>query len=116
MCDVVCSPGTSRRIELCGSRGSITLEDDAIVRWDLDESRPEDTDIKARMGRGALGSGAADPRAIGVEGHRRVIADMTEAVRTGRPPIVPGTEGRKSVALIEAIYTAARTGQSQRVR
>ncbi len=115
-CATSCAPGTSRRIELCGSRGSITLEDDAIVRWDFDEARPEDAEIKARMGRGALGSGAADPRAIGVEGHRRVIADMTEAVRNGRPPIVPGAEGRKSVALIEAIYTAARTRQSQRVR
>ncbi|MCP6756773.1 hypothetical protein NL533_34625, partial [Klebsiella pneumoniae] len=59
-------------------------------------------------------SGAADPRAIGVEGHRRVVADMVEAVALNRPPAVGGEEGRKSVALIEAIYAAARARPAPR--
>jgi predicted dehydrogenase len=33
------------------------------------------------------------------------IHDWVEAIRTGRLPTVPGTEGRRSVALIEACYS-----------
>lgn len=114
-CATSCAPGSSRRIELCGSRGSITLEDDAIVRWEFDEARPGDEAIRAGTQGSAIGGGSADPRAIGIEGHRRVIADMTLAVKEGRAPAVPGREGRRSVALIEAIYASARTGSRQTV-
>ena len=34
--------------------------------------------------------------------------DFAEAVREGRSPAVDGREGRKSVALIEAIYRSGR--------
>ncbi len=61
------------------------------------------------MGGKAGGSGAADPLAIGHEGHRRQIADMVEAIRAGRPPLVDGTEGRKAVEIIRAIYRSAQT-------
>ena len=109
-CATSCAPGSSRRIELSGSRGSVTLEDDAIVRWEFDEARPGDEAIRAGGRGSAIGGGSADPRAIGLEGHRRVLADMAQAVRAGRAPAVPGEEGRRSVALIEAIYDSARTG------
>jgi predicted dehydrogenase len=114
-CATSCAPGSSRRIELCGSRGSITLEDDAIVRWEFDEARPGDEAVRAGARGSAIGGGSADPRAIGIEGHRRVIADMVLALREGRAPAVPGLEGRRSVALIEAIYASARTGSRRTV-
>ena len=106
-CATSCSPGSPRRIEICGTRGSATLEEDRIVRWQFDETRPEDAAILARGATGGGGSGAADPKAIGIEGHCRVISDMVAAVRENRPPAVTGEEGRKSVALIEAIYVSA---------
>jgi len=43
--------------------------------------------------------------------HRRVFEDFVSALDTGRPPRVDGREGRRSVALIEAIYASSRTGQ-----
>ena len=107
-CATSCLPGSPRRIELCGTRGSALLEDDRIVRWNFDEAREGDQTLLSGMGVGAAQSGASDPRAIGVEGHRRVIADMAEAVGQGRPPAVDGCEGRKAVALIEKIYASAR--------
>lgn len=106
-CATSCAPGARRRIELCGSRGSATLEEDRIVRWEFDEMNQEDSSLLSGAAENAGGSGAADPRAIGVEGHRRVMADMTAAVRDGRPPLVSGEEGRKAVALIEFIYASA---------
>jgi predicted dehydrogenase len=44
-------------------------------------------------------------------GHRRVFEDFVAALDSGRPPRVDGREGRRSVALIEAIYASSRTGQ-----
>lgn len=39
---------------------------------------------------------------------RDQLADWAEAVRGGRPPAVPGSEGRRSVALVEACYARRR--------
>jgi predicted dehydrogenase len=85
------------------------LEDNRIVRWNFDEMLPEDDVLLAGQNQVPANSGAGDPRAIGFEGHRRVIADMCDAVADNRPPLVAGDEGRKAVALIEAIYAAARS-------
>ncbi|MFD2935823.1 Gfo/Idh/MocA family protein [Spirosoma flavum] len=38
------------------------------------------------------------------------IAEFRDAVREGRPPIVTGEDGRKVVALFQAIYESTRTG------
>jgi predicted dehydrogenase len=43
-----------------------------------------------------------------VRGHRRVIEDFVDAVRSGRAPLCDGRDGRRSVALVQAIYRAAR--------
>jgi predicted dehydrogenase len=40
-----------------------------------------------------------------------VFEDFIEAVRTGRPPMCDAREGRRCVALIDAIYRSARTGE-----
>ena len=105
-CATSCAPGTPLRIELCGTRGSATLEQDRIIRWDFDETLPGDEVWRQNRDK-IVESGATDPRAIGGEGHRRVLADMTKAIREGRPPLVAGEEGRKAVALIESIYASA---------
>ncbi|MDB6127611.1 MAG: oxidoreductase domain protein [Verrucomicrobia bacterium] len=106
-CATSCSPGSSRRIEICGTRGSATLEEDKITRWEFDAPRPEDAALLKQNAGATGGSGAADPRALGIVGHKRVIADMIDAVQNTRPPAVTGEEGRKSVALIEQIYASA---------
>ncbi|HET8735415.1 MAG TPA: Gfo/Idh/MocA family oxidoreductase [Pricia sp.] len=57
------------------------------------------------------GSGAADPTAIGHQNHKVVIADMIEAIRKDRPPMVDGPEARKAVAVIAAIYESSKRGE-----
>jgi len=42
--------------------------------------------------------------------HRDQIRDFVEAVREGREPFVNLEEGRKPLAIIQAIYESARTG------
>jgi len=42
--------------------------------------------------------------------HRRVLEDFIDAVRSGRAPMCDARDGRRSVALIEAIYRSAASG------
>jgi predicted dehydrogenase len=49
--------------------------------------------------------------AIDYSGHTRTISAFLDALDSGDPVPVPGFEGRKSVAIIEAIYESAATGQ-----
>ncbi len=105
-------PGWSRRIELCGEHGSASLEDDRIAKWEFREPRPEDDAIRTAGAANALGSGASDPKAISTEGHRRQLQDLVDALHTGRAPALDGQEGRKAVALVNAIYASAERGTS----
>ena len=41
----------------------------------------------------------------------RQIADLVESIRTGKRPMVDGYEGKKSVAILQAVYESNRTGQ-----
>lgn len=104
-------PGWSRRIELCGEHGSISLEDDRLAKWAFREARPEDEAIRAGGAANALGSGASDPKAISPEGHRRQLQDLVDALRENRVPALDGREGRKAVALVNAIYQSADSGK-----
>jgi len=47
--------------------------------------------------------------------HARQIRELVEAIRVGRRPLVDAVEGRKSVAILLAIYESNRTGQPVRV-
>ncbi|MEO7411845.1 MAG: Gfo/Idh/MocA family oxidoreductase [Opitutaceae bacterium] len=108
-------PGWRRRLELCGEKGSIALEDDHIARWEFREPVPGDADIQAAQDGAVLGSGASVPSAISVVGHQRQLQDFVAALRAGRAPSLDGREGRKAVALVRAIYDSAASGAPMRI-
>ena len=98
-------PGFPRRLELTGSEGTIVVEQDRVVALELRrplESRPP--------GEASANSSATSPVVADPRGHRRVLADFVAAIRTGATPLCDGREGRKSVALVEALYRSARSG------
>ena len=77
-------PGLPRRIEVSGTKGSVVHEE------------------------------APRPAAVAdATPHRRVFEDFLDAIRTGRRPICDGVEGRRSVAVIEAIYRSAKSGGTE---
>ena len=103
-------PGSDLRLEIIGDRGTAVLVSDKLVRWEFAEPLPEDTAVLAQSENTAMKGGSADPMAITHEGHRRLVDDLVQALREGRPPMIPGAEARNAVALVLAIYEAARNG------
>ncbi len=78
-------PGLPRRIDVTGTRGTLVHEQEARPAVVADAS-----------------------------GHRRVFEDFFAAIETNGTPACDAREGRRSVALIEAIYRSARSGGSER--
>lgn len=105
-------PGYPKTIAIHGDKGSAVIEQEDVLRWDFSPASPLDDDVKARFAAkvGASG-GAADPKAISFEGHRRQLADFVGAIRENRAPAVDGREGRRAVELICAVYESQRTGK-----
>jgi predicted dehydrogenase len=97
-------PGYSRRIELTGTNGTVRIEGDDLVGLDLrdvpDADRPRAT--------AAPTAAANSPVVADASAHQRVFEDFIQAVADRRPPCCDGRDGRRSVALIEAIYQSAR--------
>jgi predicted dehydrogenase len=100
-------PGYAERLEVYGTRGSaIYHKGEGRLEWRLIDPR-EDYALEA-----SVSSGAANPMDITAAGHSAVFQDFATAIREGRRPAIDGAEGRCSVAVVEAIYQAARSGQS----
>ena len=100
-------PGWSRRIEICGEKGSICLEDDRIVKWEFLETKPEDDLIRNAPLDEKMRSGSGAPNQISHYGHLLQIQDMIDAIQEKRPLAIDGRAGRNAVALIRAIYDSA---------
>ncbi len=102
-------PGYPRRIELTGSEGTVILEHDKIIRADLKTPRPElieDNNESRDQNQSATSAAVSD-----VRGHQALIEDFLRAIKTNSPPLCDGKEARRSIALIEAIYESARSGE-----
>jgi UDP-N-acetyl-2-amino-2-deoxyglucuronate dehydrogenase len=110
-------PGLPKTIAVHGDRGTVVIEQEDVLRWEFDPPTPEDEEVKRRFAQkvGASG-GSSNPAAISHEGHARQLRDFVRAVRTNSAPLVDGGEGRKAVAIIEAIYASARAGKGVSLR
>ncbi|HMP42993.1 MAG TPA: gfo/Idh/MocA family oxidoreductase, partial [Roseiflexaceae bacterium] len=95
------------RVEIYGERGGVQIEGEQVLRWGIDGITP-----LAQASELAGAGAGASPTGISTAGHTRIIADMADAVRTGRTPLVGGAEGRRSLALVLAAYQSARSGVS----
>jgi len=100
-------PGYSRQIELTGSNGTVRLDGDDLAAIDLKDARDDETPTRSS----AATLSAASPIVSDPTAHVRVFEDFIRAVAGCASPVCDGPGGRNSVALIEAIYHSARTGQ-----
>jgi len=98
-------PGYPRRVEISGSEGTVILEHDRIIAANLRNNPAAAAESATRdENQSASTAVVSDFR-----GHQLVLEDFLQAIQKNRPPACDGLEGRRSVALIEAIYRAAKT-------
>jgi len=74
-------PGMPRRIEITGSKGTLVHDQEARTAHVAD----------------------ATP-------HQRVFENFIHAIKTGGTPACDAREGRRSVALVQAVYRSAQSG------
>lgn len=98
------TPGYGCRIEISGDQGSITLDESTITHWDIPGE--EDQAEGATDEKGA----SSDPSALTTSGHTAHVIDLCEAIRDNREPAIPGSEARRAVQVIKAIYKSSREG------
>jgi UDP-N-acetyl-2-amino-2-deoxyglucuronate dehydrogenase len=101
-------PGYPRRLEISGTEGTVILEHDRIVAANLRNASAA-TAILTESG-GDQNRSASTATVSDFRGHQAVVEDFLAAVKENRAPACDGVEGRRSVALIEAIYRAANAG------
>lgn len=101
-----CYPGYPRRLEICGDQGSIVLEEDSILRWDLP------IPCRLPVGNAAQNVAAADPKAINVSGHLRQIGNLVDAILHDAPLMADISSGRPPIEVICSIYESSKTGKA----
>lgn len=105
-------PGTLKRIEIMGTKGTAILEESQLVKWEFEEKRSDDEMVLKAMSGSVLQGGVADPADISFIGHQRQIEDMMHSIETSDNPLIDALEGRKSVEIVLAIYESARSGKT----
>jgi predicted dehydrogenase len=99
-------PGYPRRLELTGTEGTLVLENERVTRCDLLTPPAEPLPREAADETPS----ASSPMVSDVRGHRRMIEDFAIGVRTGGPLLCDGREGRRSVAVVDAVYRSSLAG------
>lgn len=103
-------PGYPRRIAITGTEGTIIVEHDRIVATNLRTMTPAIEATLAQLANSARdeNQSATSASVSDFRGHQAVLEDFLRAIQANRAPLCDGMEGRRSVALVEAIYRAAR--------
>jgi UDP-N-acetyl-2-amino-2-deoxyglucuronate dehydrogenase len=114
--------GLGRAIEVHGTSGTVALYDRGIGAWHFKDSGegPE-----PEYGVGSAGpmieAGVVEGRPTGAvweptlptDRPMNVIEDVVSSLTRGTPVACPPEEGRKSVAILEAVYRSARRGGAE---
>lgn len=97
-----CYPGYPRRLEICGDKGSVVLEEDSIIRWDLD------IPCRLPVGLAAQNVASADPSAIRADGHKLQIENFVNAILYDEPVLNDARQGRLPLEIILGIYESSK--------
>jgi UDP-N-acetyl-2-amino-2-deoxyglucuronate dehydrogenase len=99
-------PGYPRQLELTGSAGTLIILQDRLLAADL---RNPPADLQCG-GKADQNPSASSPVVSDVRGHQAVLQDFLQSIQSNTTPRCDGREGRRSLALVEAIYEACRSG------
>ena len=96
-----------RRHEFHGDAGTIILEENKAIVWDLDDGSVAPSSASGLAERGVATEDAA---AVGHLGHKTQVEDLVLAIRENRAPAITGSDARRPLELILAIYESAKNG------
>jgi UDP-N-acetyl-2-amino-2-deoxyglucuronate dehydrogenase len=99
-------PGYPRRVELSGTEGTIIIEHDRLLAADL-RNPPFDF----RSTGDDQNASASSATVSDVRGHQAALEDFIRAIQTNGTPRCSGAEARRSIALVETIYSACASGR-----
>jgi predicted dehydrogenase len=97
-------PGYPRRVEITGTEGTVILEHDRIIAANLRNPPPGMNTVAAPDSNAS----ASSPVVSDFRGHQAVLEDFLRAIKENGKPLCDGREGRRSVAVIEAMYRASK--------
>ena len=97
-------PGYPRRVEITGTGGTVILEQDHIVAIDV-KNPPAGIEVTVSSHDRENNS---SPVVSDFRSHQVIFEDFLTAIREDRTPMCDGREGRRSLALVEKIYAAAK--------
>ena len=98
-------PGLPTRLEIHGTKGTATIEGEALKRWSV-LGEEEILEEKTKEGLKSW----ARPELVPATNHAALVRDFAEAILNDRKPFVDGAEGRRSLEVIMAIYESGRSG------
>jgi len=96
-------PGYPRRLEVTGTEGTVILEENRLIAADL-RTKIEGLTI---AGAKTTFENTSSPQVSDIHGHQQVIEDFIRAIEQNGKPVCDGTEGRRSLALIERICASS---------
>jgi UDP-N-acetyl-2-amino-2-deoxyglucuronate dehydrogenase len=101
-------PGYPRRVEITGTKGTVILEHDRIIAANLRNASTA-TDLAGLLESNVDQNQSASSATVSdCRGHQAVLEDFLQAIERDGAPACDGLEGRRSLALVEAIYHAAK--------
>ncbi len=92
-------------LSLLGSRGNVEIGGFAVNQmrqWNFTEGLPGDAEVLEKY--------SENPPNVYGFGHVAYLRHVVDVLSNGAPSLVDGSEGRKSLELIHAIYQSAETG------
>ncbi len=99
-------PGFPERIEIHGTKGSVTTEGDFLKRWEVPGCpQPPKEGFQTGM------VGSSKPMDIPVEPFCRQLRDVMQAISSGTKPLITGEEGLETLKVVLAMYESARSGR-----
>ena len=102
-------PGQYKRFEITGTKGTVVYLEDSFTIWEFADKRDEDDEILKQYAHvSRTGGGVADPAEISHKYHTNNFKAFIEALDTGGKFSLDGSEARKAVEVILAIYRSAR--------
>jgi predicted dehydrogenase len=100
-------PGYTERVELHGTKGTAIISGDRLTGWDVKDDEKASATDPAPVTQN-VSSGSSDPMAIAVTSFERQFQDFSEAIKTGREPLVNGEEGYRALEVVLGIYQSCR--------